>query len=281
MIERQRRAKQRSAEAGKWKGGRRPYGYQANGITVREDEAQAVADTTTAVLAGASIRGLIKAWNAAGRRTTSGNKWATNSFRTMVLRVRNAGLMEHRGEIIGKAEWPAIVPESRWRALVDLLNNPGRRTNGLNVARRWVGSGLYRCECGAKLICSTSNKGPAYRCRDGCGKLSRQQPDVDEFVSPGDRGTAAPARPRRPAPQGRRWRLGKARSRDGGAAVPPRFAGRAVRPGDHRHPPTGGPWPRYQGNASDQQSAPRLARRCGPWRACRPVRPARPRVDHG
>jgi hypothetical protein len=122
MIERQRRAKQRSAEAGKWKGGRRPYGYQANGITVREDEAQAVADTTTAVLAGASIRGLIKAWNAAGRRTTSGNKWATNSFRTMVLRVRNAGLMEHRGQIIGKAEWPAIVPESQWRALVDLLH---------------------------------------------------------------------------------------------------------------------------------------------------------------
>jgi site-specific DNA recombinase len=66
---------------------------------------------------------------------------------------------------------------------VDLLNNPARRTNGLGVARRWVGSGLYRCECGAKLICSTSNKGPAYRCRDGCGRLSRRQSDVDEFVS--------------------------------------------------------------------------------------------------
>jgi site-specific DNA recombinase len=183
MIERQRRAKLRSAEAGEWKGGRRPYGYEADGITVREDEAQTVREATTALLAGASIRGLIREWNDAGRRTTSGNKWATNSFRTTLLKVRNAGLMEHRGQIIRKAEWPAIVPEPQWRALVELLNSPGRRTNVANTARRWLGSGLYRCQCGSALICSSSNKGPAYRCRDGCGKLSRKQRDVDNFVS--------------------------------------------------------------------------------------------------
>jgi site-specific DNA recombinase len=183
MIERQQRAKLRSAEAGKWKGGRRPYGYECDGVTVREDEAQAVAEATTALLAGASIRGLVRQWNAAGRRTTSGNKWASNSLRTTLLRVRNAGLMEHRGQIIRKAEWPAIVPEPQWRALVELLNSPSRRTNVANTARRWLGSGLYRCQCGSTLICSSSNKGPAYRCRDGCGKLSRKQSDVDDFVS--------------------------------------------------------------------------------------------------
>ena len=183
MIERQQRAKLRSAEAGKWKGGRRPYGYEADGKTVREDEAEAVGEATTALLAGASIHGLVRQWNASGRRTTSGNKWATNSLRATMLRVRNAGLMEHRGEIIGQAEWPAIVPESQWRALVELLNSPSRRTNVANTARRWLGSGLYRCECGSTLICSSSNKGPAYRCRDGCGRLSRKQSDVDNFVS--------------------------------------------------------------------------------------------------
>jgi DNA invertase Pin-like site-specific DNA recombinase len=183
MIERQRRAKLRSAEAGKWKGGRRPYGYEADGKTVRQDEADAVKEATTALLAGASMHGLVRQWNAAGRRTTSGNKWATNSLRTTLLRKRNAGLMEHRGQIIGPAEWPAIVPEPQWHALVDLLNSPSRRTNVANTGRRWLGSGLYRCECGSKLICSSSNKGPAYRCRDGCGRLSRKQSDVDDFVS--------------------------------------------------------------------------------------------------
>jgi site-specific DNA recombinase len=183
MIERQQRAKQRSAEAGKWKGGRRPYGYAADGVTVVPDEAEAIAKATTALLAGASLRGIVKQWNAEGRRTSTGNSWRPHTLRAIVTRPRNAGLMEHRGEIIGKAEWPAIVPEVEWRALADKLSDPTRRTNSLAPARRWLGSGLYRCECGARLICSTSNKGPAYRCRDGCGRLSRRQAEVDDYVS--------------------------------------------------------------------------------------------------
>ena len=183
MIERQQRAKLRSAEAGKWKGSRRPYGYAADGVTVVPDEAKAIADATTSLLAGASIRGIVKQWNREGRRTTAGNLWRPNSLRRTVTRPRNAGLMEHQEEVIGKAEWPAIVPEVEWRALVDKLADPGRRTNRLAPARRWLGSGLYRCECGAKLIASTSNKGAAYRCRDGCGQLSRRIADVDNYVS--------------------------------------------------------------------------------------------------
>jgi site-specific DNA recombinase len=183
QIERQRRAKKRSAEAGKWKGGRRPYGYASDGVTVVPDEASAIAEATTALLAGASLRGMVAKWNAEGRRTSSGNAWRSNTLRVTVSRPRNAGLMEHRGEIIGKAEWPAIVPEMEWRALRDKLSDPVRRTNGLAPARRWLGSGLYRCECGHPVICSSLNRWPAYRCRAGCGRMSRKQSDVDNLVS--------------------------------------------------------------------------------------------------
>jgi site-specific DNA recombinase len=183
MIERQQRAKQRSAEAGKWKGSRRPYGYAADGITVIPDEAKAIAEATTALLAGASLRGIVKQWNAEGRRTTAGNPWHSNSLRRTVTRPRNAGLMEHRGEVIGKAEWAAIVPEVEWQALVDKLGDSKRRTNDHGPARKWLGSGLYRCECGTPVICSQANKARVYRCRDGCGKLSRQQKDVDNYIS--------------------------------------------------------------------------------------------------
>jgi DNA invertase Pin-like site-specific DNA recombinase len=184
QIERQKRAKQRSAQAGKWKGGRRPYGYAADGITVIPEEAKAIAAATTTLLAGASIRGITAQWNAEGRRTSAGNIWHSNSVRRTITRPRNAGLMEHQGKIIGKAEWPAIVPEAEWRALDDKLADPKRRTNGHGPNRKWLGSGLYRCECGAKLICSASNKGTKeYRCRDGCGRLSRRRADVDALVT--------------------------------------------------------------------------------------------------
>jgi site-specific DNA recombinase len=183
MIERQQRAKQRSAEAGKWKGGRRPYGYAADGITVVPDEAKAIAEATTALLAGASLRGIVAQWNAEGRRTSTGNIWHANTLRVTVSRPRNAGLMEHRGEVVGKAEWPAIVPEVEWQALVDKLKDPRRRTSGLTPGRRWLGSGLYRCECGHTVIVSNLNGRWSYRCRDGCGRMSRNQKDVDDLVS--------------------------------------------------------------------------------------------------
>lgn len=183
MIERQKRAKKRSAEAGKWKGGRRPYGYAADGVTIIPDEAKAIATATTALLAGASLRGIAAQWNAEGRPTSTGGKWHSNALRVTLMRPRNAGLMEHQGEIIGKAEWPALVPEAEWRALVDKLSDPRRRSNGNGPARRWLGSGMYRCECGVPLVCSQADRARIYRCRDGCGKLSRRQKDVDEFIT--------------------------------------------------------------------------------------------------
>lgn len=181
-IERIVTAKKEAAEAGRWRGGRRPFGYEKDGMTVCQDEADKVLEATNALLAGVSLRGLVTEWNAAGIQTTSGNGWTPNSLRKILRRWRNAGLIEVNGYVIGAAQWPAIVPETQLRALRDMLDNPARRTNQSN-ARRWLGSGLYRCECGSTVIMSASNSARAYRCRDGCHQLSRRQREVDEFVS--------------------------------------------------------------------------------------------------
>ncbi len=182
MIERQRRAKQRSAEAGTWKGGRRPFGYDADGVTIREAEAQHVRAGTTTALAGASMYAIAKDWTAAGATTTTGKPWEPTAVRAVLLRPRNAGLMEHRGEVIGQGQWPALVDREQWEALTSMLRNPSRTTTTGN-ARKWLGSGLYRCDvCSESVI--TQGKGAAqrrtYRCRPG--HVSMVQEDLDAYV---------------------------------------------------------------------------------------------------
>ena len=180
MIERQKRAKLRSARAGTWKGGRRPFGYKADGVTVEEREANAIQDAAGKILAGASVLSMGRAWSAAGIKTSTGRDFQGSEVRRVLLRPRNAGLMEHAGQVIGPAEWPPILPEEQWRALVAHLTTPARRTTTGN-ARKWLGSGLYRCAtCGETAVGTMVNGRKSYRCRRGC--VSRTLIDVDDYV---------------------------------------------------------------------------------------------------
>lgn len=182
--ERMQRAKQRTAEAGTWKGGRRPFGYEADGVTIREDEAALIRSAADQVLAGEPIRAIARAWNAAGSTTTTGKPWTLHGPRRVLLRPRNAGLMEHRGEIIGDAQWPALIDAEKWRAVARVLEDPSRRTNTANTAVRWLGSGLYLCAvCDKSVRVDRARDGSnTYRCRDG-SHVTRGREAVDEFVS--------------------------------------------------------------------------------------------------
>lgn len=185
MVERQQRAKLQAAADGRWKGGRRPYGFEDDGVTVRPAEAAEVLKASEAVLAGASLRSLAADLNARGVVTSTGRAWKQDAVRRLLIRPRNAGLMEHQGQVIGAANWPAIVPEDTWRAVVATLRNPARRTQ-LSSVRRWLGSGLYRCGvCGdtVRAFCSHSRgEGkPQYTCRTRkC--VARTCNDVDQYI---------------------------------------------------------------------------------------------------
>ena len=191
MIERQRRAKLQAAtdpDGGRWTGGRRPYGYEADGVTVIEAEAACVREACEQVLAGVSLIGTAAELNRRGCRTSTGRPWRATELRRMLLRPRNAGLMQYRGEIVGKAAWPPIVDEDTWRAVVALLTDPARRTNP-GAGARWLLSGMALCGvCGAPVR-STSAGGhsrgrrmkPAYTCRSG-KHVVRDAAEVDRFV---------------------------------------------------------------------------------------------------
>lgn len=180
-----RRARERDALAGKFHGGVRPFGFEKDGVTVRADEAAEIVKATEAIVAGASLRSVVKALNDSGLKTTLGNAWTTVETRDMLRRARNAGLSVYRGNVVGQAVWPALVPEESWRAVVDKLSDPSRRTTPGNRAR-WLGSGLYLCGeegCPETVICSKSGptRKPCYRCRSR-KHIARAVEPVDELV---------------------------------------------------------------------------------------------------
>lgn len=202
--ERVKRARAQAVAEGRWRGGPRPFGFEFDGVTIREEEAELIRWATRQILEGRSIRALVHDLNERGIESTTGKTWKTNALRGMVLRPRNAGLIStgqrsHGNfKIHGKAQWEAIVPEEVWRAVEDRLTHPDRVTNGGKHSLTWLGSGVYRCgvvdpatgkACGAPLRVArkgntASDPSPSrwfYRCPDKA-HLAIAQPQLDVYV---------------------------------------------------------------------------------------------------
>ena len=111
-------------EAGAWRGGPRPFGYYPQVGTklrqgverpaydqtkVRPEEADLIKSGTRAVLNGDTLSGIARTWNESGIPTSMGRRWSAQTVKSVLVRLRNAGLVEHKGQIYGEAAWPAIV----------------------------------------------------------------------------------------------------------------------------------------------------------------------------
>jgi DNA invertase Pin-like site-specific DNA recombinase len=209
QIERQQRARLQAATAGRWTGGRRPYGYQADGVTVEVAEAEVLRWAAAQVLAGRALTAIVADLNRQGSTTSTGRPWKATELSRVLRRPRNAGLMQHRGQVVGAAGWPAILDEATWRGVCAVLSDPRRRTN-TGVARRWLLSGLALCGvCGdpvrsfsAGTVHGRPTK-PTYTCRTGrhvvrdaaaCDQLVTAvilerlgRPDARELLTPDQR----------------------------------------------------------------------------------------------
>lgn len=167
MIERQRRAREQKVQRGEYCGGPRPYGWEADGVTPVPAEIAVIREVADAVLAGASIRSLAADLNTRGLHSSTGAHWDGGTLSRMLRRPRNAGILQHRGEEAGPAQWDAALDEATWRSLRAVLDDPSRIPAASNV-RRYLGSGLYVCGvCGETLTSFSKGGGnPAkYKCR--------------------------------------------------------------------------------------------------------------------
>lgn len=187
---RTRRAQLQAAQAGRWLGGARPFGWQvhsASSASVDPDEAHELQVATRTILEGGSLGGIVSDLNARGVPTTTGKRWTYATLRQMLRRPRNAGFSVLNGEVLGRSMMPAIISEQDWRQVCAVLEDPSRRTSYTNRAR-WLLAGIARCgTCGTPLkSASASGRTPrtVYRCpAPGVGHVARRADSVDEHVS--------------------------------------------------------------------------------------------------
>ncbi|MFZ6005449.1 MAG: recombinase family protein [Actinomycetota bacterium] len=172
-----RRKHQELAAQGKVSGGgRRPFGYEADRVTVRSDEADLIRDAASRALAGESIRSITLDWQRSGVQTVTGTAWSPTTVRRLLMSARISGQREHHGTIIGPAEWAAVIEPADTIRLRTLLTDPARRNAG--APRSYLLSGLVTCgACGSSMTATpVKRKGHSYRrysCtvdRGGCGR---------------------------------------------------------------------------------------------------------------
>src|SRR5207248_211564 len=105
-----RRKHEELAAAGKPSGGgTRPFGYEADKLTIRPDEAEVIRDCARHVLAGDSLRSICIDLNERGVVTVTGKQWTSQTLRRILMSARISGQREHEREIVAKAQWPAII----------------------------------------------------------------------------------------------------------------------------------------------------------------------------
>lgn len=155
-----RRKARQLAEQGK-RSGPVKYGWR------NDDEAEVVRRIVSGLLAGDTLYSLRDELNDKGVPTAKGGQWTTTQVRAIAMRWSNAGLRTHHGEVVGEAEWPALVSREQQEAVVRLLSDPARRSQRGTTAKH-VLTNILRCGvCGKGMVHKyggSTQKSEAYRC---------------------------------------------------------------------------------------------------------------------
>jgi site-specific DNA recombinase len=184
--ERLKRQRDQSARLCRFQGGRRPFGYEPDGVTIRKAEAKLIKEAARRVLEGESLRRIAIDWNAREIPASSGGKWVVTSLRQLLTGPRLAGLRVHQGEVIADAEWPAILHRDTHERLRAVLGDPRRAQLGRPAV--YLLAGLLRCSrCGAKMHSSRRPDGSRrYMCPPaptGCGRIAVVSEPLETLIA--------------------------------------------------------------------------------------------------
>jgi DNA invertase Pin-like site-specific DNA recombinase len=190
--ERLRRQRRQAATEGRPHGGGRSFGYDADGVTLRADEAVVVRECVDRVLNGEPVRAIARDLNARGVTGPSGARWSVTTLKAMLTGPRLAGLRVHQGAVLGSAQWPSIISLDEHHRVRAVLGTPRSRKRGRPPSS--LLTGLVRCgACGGRMAATAAWTGPSrtiarrYVCAhgpgQGCGRCGIYAAPLDEKIT--------------------------------------------------------------------------------------------------
>jgi len=178
----------------------RPFGYEADLVTICEPEAALLRQAAVDVLNGVAMHTIARRWNEQGVTTSTGGEWRQTTVRRALVSPRAAGYRIYQGKIAintnGErvmAQRPPIFDMATWEALCAFIEDPARTGRHTHPGGRTrLLSGLLRCgRCGTRM---SAGRNPRQRqihiyvCKPatsngGCGGVGVAGPRLDELVT--------------------------------------------------------------------------------------------------
>lgn len=195
-----RKHEELAAEGKPGGGGFRGYGFSAEGYEIVEAEAAILREIGDRILGewdgwtpkqkkaidpeiGESLHSIALDLERRKVPSATGVPWNGRSVGSVISKASVAGLRSHKGEVVGKAVWEAIIPVGRWERICERLAMRAGDTD--LTLQRWL-NGVLKCsQCGHMLSGSHGNGGPRYWCArkgGGCGKIAVRASFVEDEV---------------------------------------------------------------------------------------------------
>lgn len=193
QIERQRAAHADRAARGRYRGGPVTFGFKLvpgkpGYLEHDEPRAQAIREAADAILAGKSLRSIARKWVESGiaAESQSMGRFGAAKVRKRLSSPRIAGLESYKGELYPATTYEAIIPEAKWRAVMDVLENK-TTNNARGQERKHLGTGIFKCGiCGGNMHsikrAGQSEEYRRYTCAR-CQRVSRKMKPVDDLVT--------------------------------------------------------------------------------------------------
>lgn len=186
--ERLRRKARQNAELGLPGGGaNRPFGYEADKITVNPVEAAIVREMAARYIGGESARSIAADLEKREIPTSSGAAWRSTTVNGILRAPRIAGLRSHHGEAVATAVWdPIITVDEHQRILAVSIS---KQVAGRRAPQRYLLSGMLRCgKCGGRLFSSARIDVRRYVClsgadHGGCGGVTVTAGPVEKWIT--------------------------------------------------------------------------------------------------
>ncbi|MDQ2813482.1 MAG: recombinase family protein [Actinomycetota bacterium] len=145
--------------------GARAYGYTKNGMKIIPKEAEIIREIFDRFTKGEKPYAISVDLNKRGIPTARGNAWSEAAIRRQLKNTRVAGIAVHRGKIIGKGKWPAIISRPQWDFAQEMLtfrSSAAQEQRETRKRRTYILRGVVICgKCGSTMAgCS----GKLYRC---------------------------------------------------------------------------------------------------------------------